>query len=72
MPSIEIHPLHSPRNLHQADGRGDSAESSISCETDYQNDSETILVVSDLGSTTVSMELSGSVGGVWLVESKGR
>lgn len=72
MPSIDIHPLQSPRNLHQAADQGDSAESSISCETDYQNDSETILVVSDLGSTTVSTELGGSVGGVWLVESKGR
>ena len=71
-PSIDIRPLPSPRNLHQDDNREDLAESSISCETDYHHHSETILVVSDLSSTTVKLDLSNTVGGAWLVESKSR
>lgn len=71
-PSIDIHPLSSPRNLHPANDRGDLAESLISSETDYQHHSETVRVVSDLSSTTVSFDLSSAVSGAWLVESKKR
>lgn len=71
-PSIDIHPSPLPRILHQADDREILAESSISSETDYHHQSETILVVSDLSSTTVSIDPSSTIGGAWLVESKSR
>ena len=71
-PTIDIHPLPSPHNLHPADDRGDLTESFVSCETDYQHHSDSILVVSNLGSTTVSIDLSSTVSGAWLVESKNR
>ena len=71
-PSIDIHPLPSARYLHQADNREDLTGSSISCETDYHHHSETILVVSDLSSTTINIDLSNNVGEAWLVESKSR
>lgn len=71
-PSIDIHSSPSPGISHQADGGEHVAESSMSCETDYQHQSEAMLVVSDLRSTTVSIDPSSAVGGAWLVESKSR
>lgn len=71
-PSIVIHPSTLARISDQPDDREDLAESSASCETDYQQQSEMILVVSDLSSTTVSIDPSSTVGGAWLVDSKSR
>lgn len=71
-PSIDIHLSQPPHVSHRPDDREDSAESWISCETDYQHQSETILVVSGLSSTTVSVDPSSMVGGTWLVGSKSR
>lgn len=71
-PSIDIHPSTAPRISHQADGREDLTESTTSYETDYQQQSEMILVVSDLSSATVSIDPSSTVGGTWLVDSKRR
>ena len=71
-PTIDIHPSPLSRVVHSADERGDLAESSIVCETDYHHQSESIMVVSDLSSTTVSIDPSSTVGGAWLVESKSR
>ena len=71
-PSVNIQSVASTRNLQQADDRGDLAESSVSYETDFQRQSETILVVSDLSSTTVSIDPCSTVARPWLVESKSR
>lgn len=71
-PTIDIHPSSLPRVLHSAGDDRDLAESSIVCETDYHHQSESIMVVSDLSSTTVSIDPSSTVGGAWLVESKNR
>ena len=71
-PSIEIHLSRSSRILHPANDQEDPPEPSISCEMDYQHQSETILVVPDLCSTTISIDPSSAVGGAWLVESKKR
>ena len=60
-PSIDIQSLPLPPNLQQADDRGDLAKSSISYETDFTHQSETILVVSDLSSTTVSIDPCSTV-----------
>lgn len=71
-PSIDIQPSPLPRVLQSTGDRGDLAESSIVCETDYHYQSESIMVVSDLSSTTVSIDPSSAEGGAWLVESKSR
>ena len=42
----------------------------LTCEVDYQNHGESILVVPNLGSTTSSLEPDGHGGGAWLVESE--
>ncbi|KAL4880851.1 trafficking protein particle complex subunit 10 [Aspergillus karnatakaensis] len=45
----------------------------IACEVDYRNHGETVLVLPDLQSTTVSLSLSGGGhGGAWLVDSERR
>lgn len=71
-PTIDIRFLPSPCNSQEADDAGDLAQSSISCETDYQHYSETILVVPDVSSTTVGIDLSSTTGAAWVVESKSR
>ncbi|RAK98687.1 putative TMEM1 family protein [Aspergillus ibericus CBS 121593] len=43
----------------------------IPCEVDYRNHGETVLVLPDLRTTTVSLSLSGgSHGGAWLIDSE--
>ncbi|KKK20039.1 hypothetical protein P175DRAFT_0499285 [Aspergillus ochraceoroseus IBT 24754] len=45
----------------------------IACEVDYRNHGETIQVLPDLRSTTVSLSLStGGHGGAWLIDSERR
>ncbi|OJD19755.1 hypothetical protein AJ78_00254 [Emergomyces pasteurianus Ep9510] len=45
----------------------------VSCEVDYQNHAETVLVSPNLRKTTVNLDLAnGAGGGSWLVESEGR
>ena len=69
LPALEIQPLSSPPP--RGDDQGASTGQAISCELDYQSLGETVLVVPDMISTTVSLDPSGS-GGSWLVESKSR
>ena len=71
-PTIDIRPLPSPRTSQQVDDAGYLAQSSISCETDYQHYSETIRVVSDLKCTTVGIDFNSTTGAAWLMESKSR
>jgi hypothetical protein len=44
----------------------------LQSETDYRNHGESILVLPDLRSTTVSLDPGGPSGGSWLVESERR
>lgn len=63
LPSIEVRPSENKRL---------SAVGLSSCETDYRNQGETVLVVPDLSSITISLDPHGSTSGAWLVESKSR
>ena len=68
-PSVEIGCSHKGG---QSEAREPSAAASISCETDYQNQADTILVVPDMMSTTVSLDPGSSVGGAWLIDTTNR
>ena len=60
------------------DGDGDGEQRrQISCEVDYRNHGETVVVSPDLSQTTVSLGVSASTdtqggGGGWLVDSQRR
>ena len=72
LPSVSIHP-NLPRPPSRDEGEATAAaDSLISCETDYVNQAESVLVVPDLSSTTVSHDLGGSAGGAWCIESQSR
>lgn len=47
-----------------------SGKESDSSETDYRNQGDTILVVSDLSSTTVCLDPGSAADGAWLMESQ--
>lgn len=49
-----------------------SGKPSRFCETDYRSQGETLLVIPNLGSTTVSLGNGHSGRGSWLVDSKAR
>ncbi|KAI9815803.1 MAG: hypothetical protein M1827_002199 [Pycnora praestabilis] len=44
----------------------------ITCETDYRNQGETILILPDVSSTTISLDPGGPGGGAWLLSSERR
>lgn len=69
LPALEVHSLRSSQK--QSSDEAPLTQSAISCELDYQNLGETILVVPDLISTTVSLDPRGN-GRSWLVESTSR
>ena len=64
-PSVEIMPIPKAKG----DKDDSEEESPLSSETDYLSQSETILVVPNLASTTVSLD---PANGAWLVESRSR
>ncbi|KAL6720132.1 hypothetical protein ACLMJK_002053 [Lecanora helva] len=68
LPSLEVHSL---RPSPDQSDEENTTVSEMSCELDYQNAGESILVVPDLIQTTVSLDPSGH-GGAWLVDSRRR
>ena len=60
LPSLEIYPFSGSRDSNEGSGKPRG-----SCELDYQNVGETILVVSDVKSTTVNLDANR-------IESKSR
>jgi len=53
------------------DGPSDHV-SSMTCETDYRNQADAILVLPNLKSTTVSLDPGGPGGNAWLIDSERR
>jgi hypothetical protein len=75
-PTVEIKPA--PFVKAHKPGQGGSEEdtrikqTNITCETDFKNAGETIRVISNSRSTTVSLDASGPQGGAWLLECERR
>jgi hypothetical protein len=68
-------PSPSPQVLEvEENGGALTPAPSISCETDYKNQGETVLVLADVKSTTVSLESGNAAvnGHAWLLESERR
>jgi len=70
-PTLDIKPVPVSKAVDE-DVLGGTTQSMITCETDYKNIAETIRVVADVRSTTVSLDASGPSGGAWLIESERR
>lgn len=67
-PSLEIRPVAARGEGEEDDGKG-----LPSCETDYVSQADTVLVIPDLESTTVSLDPSGNGGNVaWVLETRAR
>ncbi|KAL9122575.1 MAG: hypothetical protein Q9187_000868 [Circinaria calcarea] len=70
-PSIDIRP--DEQHEYEQDMRSPSLTPKpppLTCEIDYRNHGESILVVPNVSSTTVSLEPDGHGGGAWLVEAE--
>ncbi|KAL8712879.1 MAG: hypothetical protein Q9220_003087 [cf. Caloplaca sp. 1 TL-2023] len=71
-PAIEVRVLEtsgSEMTLHNGQG---AADKGMACEVDYINQNESILIIPDLGSSTVSLAANDTGSGAWLVDSKSR
>ncbi|KAL8805050.1 MAG: hypothetical protein Q9200_005579 [Gallowayella weberi] len=50
----------------------EAADGAVECEMDYLDQSESILIIPDLGSSTVSLDCRTPGGAAWLLESNSR
>ena len=67
-PSLEIRPVAA-----RGEGEDNDGKALPSCETDYVSQADTVLVIPDLASTTVSLDPSGDGGNAaWVLERRGR
>lgn len=69
-PSVDITVSGRQDASNNVGANGDAGRPPYTSEMDYRNQGDTILVVSDLHSTTVSINLEDPVSGAWLLESK--
>ena len=56
----------------KAAAAGGAGIEKITSEMDYRNVAETVRVISNAASTTLSLDTSGPQGGAWLLESERR
>ncbi|KAI9699259.1 MAG: hypothetical protein M1836_002869 [Candelina mexicana] len=72
-PSSTPAPDPTPGHRQHISTSGEGSESMpvVTCETDYKNQAETVLVIADVKSTTVSLD-PGGLGGAWVLESERR
>ena len=68
--SITVPVCHDGSNKMGA--HGDSDRPPHTSEVDYRNQGDSLLVISDLCSTTVGIDLEDAVTGAWLVNSQSR
>ena len=71
-PSVDVRITTKPESNRGSKSTEDAPEDIIPCELDYLDQGESVLIVPDLNSSTVSLESSGPGGGAWLVESRSR
>jgi hypothetical protein len=77
-PNVDIKPvpvakvIKSGTTAVKEDAAARVKQTVVTCETDYKNFGETLRVISDARTTTVSLDASGPQGGAWLLESERR
>lgn len=71
-PSVDITVSDFREGSNKMDGHGDPKRPPHTSEVDYKNQSDSLLVISDLGSTTLSIDLEEAGTGAWLVDSQRR
>ena len=72
LPSVDVEPSQPYDHRGADENKLSSALEISSYETDYRNQGESVLVIPNLSSTTVSLDPHGSTNGAWLVESRSR
>lgn len=71
-PSIEVCMTRPQGNKGQLPDSNHTAKEIVASELDYINQAESILIIPNLNSSTVSLDSSDSGDGAWLVESRSR
>lgn len=71
-PSVDIVISDIHEGSNKIDGHGDPKRPPHTSEVDYKNQSDTLLVISDLGSTTININLEDAGTGAWLMDSQYR
>ena len=71
-PSVDIAISDFHAGSSKNDEHGDPKRPPHTSEVDYKNQSDSLLVISDLGSTTVNINVDDAVTGAWLIDSQRR
>ena len=71
-PSVDITVSDFQDHSNKMGGHGDPKRPPHTSEVDYKNQGDSLLVISDLGSTTISINLEDAVTGAWLIDSQCR
>lgn len=71
-PSLEVRMTRPQGSKGRFADSKTAAKDIIASELDYVNQAESILVIPNLNSSTVSLDSSDSGDGAWLVESRSR
>lgn len=71
-PPVDITVSGSHNGSSKMGGQGGPDRPAHTSEVDYRNQGDSILVISDVGSTTSSINLEDAVTGAWLVDLQSR
>ncbi|KAG8526257.1 uncharacterized protein KY384_000250 [Bacidia gigantensis] len=72
LPNVQVHQITQSYPNGDEDGESCVSTSSVTCTTDYVNQGETVHVIPNVSSTTVSLAPDNVADGVWLLESQQR
>ncbi|KAL8687628.1 MAG: hypothetical protein Q9224_005096 [Gallowayella concinna] len=71
-PSVEVRVSETHGQGARSDEVEEAADGAVECEMNYVEQSESILIIPNLHSSTMSLDYRNAGGEAWLLESKGR